>query len=218
MIFDLRNPVPNSRPNFHEVLNKLLEDQQKTLNVPVEDASTHKQAALIGGPLSAGENMYKTLQHSYLNSRFSIADGEILYEAIDQYQPTGASLEAVDSPATKSAHVSLEQLLQTDPPPLPPRPGEEQEEIYDDISAPIQHSAHSSNEQLLPKDPALLPSADDEIYDDIAGVADEYQQALSYEVPGDIHQTTSKPPVPYGPRPPLDELYEAPDDMDYEEI
>ena len=165
--------------------------------------------------------MYKKLQRSYLNSRFSVADGEILYEAIDQYQFMNFSSEETDSaPVTKPVHTSLEQLLASEPPPLPPRPGENEEEIYDDIDTSTpQYPAHFSNEQHLPKDPvapALI--TEDEIYDDIAGAVQDYEQASTYEVPEESHQGSTKPPVPSGPRPQLEDVYEVPGEMDYEEI
>ena len=44
----------------------LSQDQTFVLQVPEEAASTHPQAAILGAPLEAGENMYIELQKSYL--------------------------------------------------------------------------------------------------------------------------------------------------------
>ena len=43
----------------------LSQDQDIVLCVPEEAASTHPQAAVLGAPLEAGENMYIELQRSY---------------------------------------------------------------------------------------------------------------------------------------------------------
>ena len=118
------------RPNFHDILNSLLEDEQKTLEVPHGDASSHKQATVLGGPLTAGENMYKTLQKSYTNNRFSIVNGEILYESIDQYQPFTSS--SLDNKATSvSAYSHSAQYSRPQNEPLDTTDGDD---IYDDIT------------------------------------------------------------------------------------
>ena len=127
-----RNPIPTMRPNFHDILNSLLEDEQKTLEIPHEDASVHKQATVLGGPLTAGEDMYKSLQKSYTNNRFSVMDGEILYESIDQYQPVtspSSDIKATSasshnhSMATRYSPAQNEQLNASDG-----------DDIYDDIT------------------------------------------------------------------------------------
>ena len=121
-----RNPVPNLRPNFHGILNSLLEDEQKTLEVPHEDASAHKQATMLGGPLTAGENMYTTLQKSYTNNRFSVVNGEILYESIDQYQPFTSS--SLDKEATSASSYNYS------PPQNEPLNTVDADDIYDDVT------------------------------------------------------------------------------------
>lgn len=61
-----RHPAPSTRPTFKDILAALLHDEAKVLDIPVEDASTHEQASLLGAPLEAGENMYSDLQQLYL--------------------------------------------------------------------------------------------------------------------------------------------------------
>ena len=130
MDFECRNPIPNMRPNFHDILNSLLENEQKTLEIPHEDASVHKQATVLGGPLIAGENMYKSLQQSYTNNRFSVVDGEILYESIDQYQPvTSPSSDIKATSASSYNHSTRYSPSQNEP--LNATDGDD---IYDDIT------------------------------------------------------------------------------------
>ena len=111
------------RPNFHDILNSLLEDEQKTLEIPHEDASVHKLATVLGGPLTAGENMYKSLQKSYTNNRFSVMDGEILYDSIDQYQPVTLPSSDIKATSAPSYNHSPAQSNATDG-----------DDIYDDIT------------------------------------------------------------------------------------
>ena len=65
-VFLTRHPAPSTRPTFKDILAALLHDEAKVLDIPVEDASTHEQASLLGAPLEAGENMYSDLQQLYL--------------------------------------------------------------------------------------------------------------------------------------------------------
>lgn len=129
---------------------------------------THKQANLLGAPLEAGANMYKALQNTYQNSRFSIADGEILYEAIDQYQPE-TSLEDRPNTDSYSAHTQKQQSIQKQPLPLPP--SLDNNEIYDDVCSSSaeqeHHTANTPDRPLLRKAPPPVPIADD-IYDHIS--------------------------------------------------
>ena len=118
------------RPNFHDILNSLLEDEQKTLEVPHDDATVHKQATMLGGPLTAGENMYKTLQKSYINNRFSIVNGEILYESIDQYQPFTSSMSNKEVTLVSSHNYSAQQS----PSQNEPLNTVDADDIYDDIT------------------------------------------------------------------------------------
>ena len=111
------------RPNFHDILNSLLEDEQKTLEIPHEDASVHKLATVLGGPLTAGENMYKSLQKSYTNNHFSVMDGEILYDSIDQYQPVTLPSSDIKATSAPSYNHSPAQSNATDG-----------DDIYDDIT------------------------------------------------------------------------------------
>ena len=43
----------------------LSQDQAFVLHVPEEAASTHPQAAVLGAPLEAGENMYRRAIYNY---------------------------------------------------------------------------------------------------------------------------------------------------------
>eukprot|EP00731_Ephydatia_muelleri_P014776 Em0008g496a len=59
-------PDDHARPSFRDIHMSLFQDQDFVLHVPEEAASTHPQAAVLGAPLEAGENMYIELQKSYL--------------------------------------------------------------------------------------------------------------------------------------------------------
>eukprot|EP00731_Ephydatia_muelleri_P014771 Em0008g491a len=59
-------PDDHARPSFRDIHMSLSQDQAFVLHVPEEAASTHPQAAVLGAPLEAGENMYPELQKSYL--------------------------------------------------------------------------------------------------------------------------------------------------------
>ena len=52
----------------------LLEDEQTILEIPIEDASTHQQAACLGATMQAGHKMYSHLQTLYLSSSTSFSD------------------------------------------------------------------------------------------------------------------------------------------------
>ena len=62
----IRCPDDHARPSFRDIHMSLSQDQAFVLHVPEEAASTHPQAAVLGAPLEAGENMYIELQKSYL--------------------------------------------------------------------------------------------------------------------------------------------------------
>ncbi len=47
------------------MLTCLLQDESRVLDIPVEEASTHPEACLLGAPIEVGENMYKALQQCY---------------------------------------------------------------------------------------------------------------------------------------------------------
>ena len=59
-----RNPTPTHRPGFRKILLSLLEDEESVLCIPpgIEGDSL---AAVLGGPLDAGFNMYTELQSKY---------------------------------------------------------------------------------------------------------------------------------------------------------
>ena len=62
----IRCPDDHARPSFRDIHLSLSQNQAFVLHVPEEAASTHPQAAVLGAPLEAGENMYIELQKSYL--------------------------------------------------------------------------------------------------------------------------------------------------------
>eukprot|EP00731_Ephydatia_muelleri_P014769 Em0008g489a len=59
-------PDHNARPSFKDINMSFSQDQVFVLHVPEEAASTHPQAAVLGAPLEAGENMYIELQKSFM--------------------------------------------------------------------------------------------------------------------------------------------------------
>eukprot|EP00731_Ephydatia_muelleri_P014767 Em0008g487a len=61
---DLHTHLMTMRPK--DIHMSLFQDQAFVLHVPEEAASTHPQAAVLGAPLEAGENMYIELPKSYL--------------------------------------------------------------------------------------------------------------------------------------------------------
>ena len=60
-----RHPVAAARPKYRDILTILLQDERKLLDIPVEDASTHSEACLLGASMEAGKRMYIPLQHCY---------------------------------------------------------------------------------------------------------------------------------------------------------
>lgn len=65
LLFWCRNPSPDSRPGFQDVLVSLLEDEQQVLAIPIDDASTCHLASCLGASLKAGYKMYPYLQGLY---------------------------------------------------------------------------------------------------------------------------------------------------------
>ena len=59
-----RNPTPTHRPGFRKILLSLLEDEESVLCIP-SDIDEDSLAAILGGPLDAGFNMYTELQTKY---------------------------------------------------------------------------------------------------------------------------------------------------------
>ena len=66
LILFIRCPDHNARPSFKDINMSFSQDQAFVLHVPEEAASTHPQAAVLGAPLEAGENMYIELQKSFM--------------------------------------------------------------------------------------------------------------------------------------------------------
>ena len=62
---DCRHPKPLSRPSFKDIINSLLGDESQVLQIPIRDASTHEAAIILGGPLEAGNYLYRDLQTEY---------------------------------------------------------------------------------------------------------------------------------------------------------
>ena len=160
--------------------------------------------------------MYKTLQNTYQNIRFSIVNGEILYEEIEQYQLEESSpLAAENSP--EAAPYSA--LTATHPPilkqSLPSPSCLDNDEIYDDI-------INSTIETLtgdMPNKAQLPPTqSTDEIYDDIADCMKACTQASAYEVPDGLQHEAKALPIPSGPCSPTILVASADAENDYDEI
>lgn len=64
-----RHPKPLSRPTFKDIINILLTEEDRVLQIPVSDASTHESAIILGAPLEAGVYMYTDLQRRYQQIR-----------------------------------------------------------------------------------------------------------------------------------------------------
>lgn len=60
-----RNPDEAERPNFHNLMLLLLQQDQDILAIP-EDRRTHARAGVMGADLAAGQNMYPDLQNKYI--------------------------------------------------------------------------------------------------------------------------------------------------------
>ena len=63
-----RNPEPQARPSFKDILLELHDQEDVVLKIPESDANSHKLANCVGGPLEAGEKMYTDLQLKYFSS------------------------------------------------------------------------------------------------------------------------------------------------------
>ena len=145
-----RNPFPNSRPSFREILATMLEEEETVLTIPKKDAFTHKQASMLGAVLTAGEKMYKVLQNTY------IADKPSPIASWDR-----TTSKEVDKKLTAQHPVVP---LRHNKPPIPKKPTNSKthgsvtkrdtarqedpkdNEIYDDT---ITVNPHSSTENLL---------------------------------------------------------------------
>ncbi len=57
--------MAGARPKYRDILTSLLQEETKVLDVPVEDASTHPEACLLGASIEAGTGMYLGLQQCY---------------------------------------------------------------------------------------------------------------------------------------------------------
>lgn len=62
-----RSPFHSKRPSFEDILEFLLEDEQRVLEIPLEDAATHPLASCLGATVESGHNMYRDLQMLYLS-------------------------------------------------------------------------------------------------------------------------------------------------------
>ena len=176
--------------------------------------STHEQATLLGGPLSAGANMYKALQNTYQNIRFSIVNGEILYEEIEQYQVESSPLVVEHSPVAVPylAHTVSHDPTQKQS--LPTLSCLDNDEIYDDIVNSTTEAITTdmpNQAQLLKSPPTQLT---DEIYDDIANSTEISTQAFAYEVPDSLQHDALKLHIPTGTPTILGVPVNAEDDYD----
>ena len=69
LIFHCRNPEPDLRPEFTDVLLDLMRPDFKLLTWTAEDVAAHnEQARTLGAPLEAGENLYTDIQKRYVSS------------------------------------------------------------------------------------------------------------------------------------------------------
>ena len=64
----------------------LLSGESKVLDIPAEDALTHKLAGLLGAPMSAGEDMYVDLQKKYLPRAKSRSSYNPDYEFVESLE------------------------------------------------------------------------------------------------------------------------------------
>ena len=69
--FKYRNPEPELRPEFPDILLDLMRPDFKLLMWTSEDGAAHtEQARTLGAPLEAGENLYTDIQNRYCASTF----------------------------------------------------------------------------------------------------------------------------------------------------
>lgn len=64
-LFSCRHPEPQLRPKFRDVVQKLMGNRSRVLDIPQLDLETHSEAGRLGAELDAGLMMYKDLQDSY---------------------------------------------------------------------------------------------------------------------------------------------------------
>lgn len=60
------HPNPFCRPCFKDIINTLLQDEDRVLQIPIRDASTHESAIILGANLKTGAYMYTNLQQRYV--------------------------------------------------------------------------------------------------------------------------------------------------------
>ena len=60
------NPNPFSRPCFDDIITTLLKGEKQVLKIPINDASTHKSAIVLGASLTSGAYMYSDVQEKYV--------------------------------------------------------------------------------------------------------------------------------------------------------
>ena len=88
------HPNPFSRPCFKDIINTLLRDEERVLQIPIRDASTHESAIILGANLKAGMYMYSDLQQKYTRQLARMESGSSVkghdYDHIqeDQYMFT----------------------------------------------------------------------------------------------------------------------------------
>lgn len=111
MCFSHRSPFPSSRPSFRDILTMLLEGEEKVLEIPVEDASTHKHASILGVALEAGGRMYPDLQWIYLSDPPTKGNTTSAEEArIDAINPTSQTSEHHSTANIYSTEVDYEDM------------------------------------------------------------------------------------------------------------
>ncbi len=63
-----RHPESSKRPKFTEVVEVMSVDHKQVLKWRDIDKAVHPQAASLGGPLEAGQDLYPELQQTFLRN------------------------------------------------------------------------------------------------------------------------------------------------------
>ena len=144
-----RNPFPNNRPGFQDILVSLLEDEEQILAIPIGDASTHRQAACLGANMEAGYKMYFDLQKMYKSSDAPDFD-DTIYEPMAQVGPIKHGMVRIEEEKLELKNLQDQEDVYDDVDVKPPasqrtHDASEDEEIYACISEGDEGSSNSSN-------------------------------------------------------------------------
>lgn len=80
------HPNPFCRPCFKDVINTLLQDEDRVLQIPIRDASTHESAIILGASLKTGAYMYADLQQRYVRQMSVDGKGRLCPHDYDHIQ------------------------------------------------------------------------------------------------------------------------------------